>query len=592
MTDSDRQWDDQSEPEISIDSDIKLIGGGDATGAADLDVVGERFGKYLIVGELAVGGMAEIFLGVQRGLEGFVKVVVIKRVLEQFSKNPEFVRMFIDEARLAARLEHPNIVRTYEFGEVAGQYFTTMEYLAGEDLSKVLNRLALAKRSMPFNVAAKVIHEVCAGLQFAHQLTDTAGRPLNLVHRDVNPANIIITYGGEVKIIDFGVAKTDANKTINKTIKGKIAYMSPEQLVARGVDARSDVFSTGIVLWELITGQPLFARESEAATVYALMNDPIPPASRYRRDVPPELDNIVGCALSRTPADRYDSAEEMASALEKFLAGQPKCDGRVIARITEELFGAPRAQAKRSIAQTRSLGRNISRVMKLRTDVRADLLEGLDNLASGSGSASSDAPTDAARRGRESDRAPGRGALLWTLVMLMCVAGGVLYVLYGTDLVSTPESATAEQPASGASLEISSTPTGAAISIGGEPTGLKTPATLTGLTGKEVSVRLELPGYGTVTDSVAVAAGDATRKHFTFVARETGRLIVSDLPSGAVVLVDGQEFEAGELIDIAQGTHEVRVVVNGRTTTQQQIETTAGDQHWQLAGDVLVRANP
>ena len=202
----DSRRDDLSEPEISIGTIIQAHSEDFAS-----NIIGERFGKYLLVGEIAVGGMAEVFLGVHKGVESFIKVVVIKRVLPHLSNNPEFVRMFCDEARLAARIEHPNIVRIYEFGEVNGQYFTAMEYLPGEDLFKALNNLSVSRQLMPLNIAVGIGVQVCNGLHFAHQFTDTAGKPLNLVHRDINPANIIITYGGEVKIIDFGVAKTNAN---------------------------------------------------------------------------------------------------------------------------------------------------------------------------------------------------------------------------------------------------------------------------------------------------------------------------------------------------------------------------------------------
>jgi serine/threonine protein kinase len=465
----------------------------------DTMLVGERFGTYLIVGELAVGGMAEVFLGVQRGLENFQKAVVIKRVLPAYSGNPSFVQMFVDEARLAARLEHPNLVRTYEFGEVAGQYFTAMEYLPGEDLAKTLDRLAFAHQHVPLHLAAGIVANVCAGLHFAHQLTDTSGRPLNLIHRDINPANIIVTYTGEVKIIDFGIAKTNTTETQTGTIKGKLAYMSPEQLLGRGVDQRSDVFSTGVVLWELLTGRPLFLRDNEAATLYAIMNEPIRAPSRFRPEVPPDLDEIVTRALARTPADRYESAEELELALEGFLAGQPKYERRATGRMLEEVFGSTRARAKLAIAQTRSLGRNISLVMKLRTDVRADLAEHLG-------------PPDAGNESRElAEAEPSRAiAVMLAMVMVLAIAGGVLYVVYRGG---GNEREVAANPAPNrASLQLDSDPPGAAISLDGVPTGLKTPATLTLAAGK-VTVRLELAGHAPVTEAIDVPqTGGVTKK--------------------------------------------------------------------------------
>jgi len=494
---------DDEEPEIAIGELRDLVTSTyDTSGGA---LVGEHFGRYMIVGEVATGGMAEVFLGVHKGLEDFVKVVVIKRVLPQWSSSPEFVRMFIDEARIAARLDHPNIVRTYEFGEVDGQYFTTMEYLPGEDLTKTLNRLVQTKEQMPVHIAAGVVSQVCAGLHFAHQLTDTVGRPLGLVHRDVNPSNVVVTYGGEVKLIDFGVAKTTSNiKTQTGTIKGKLSYMSPEQILGRETDQRSDVFSTGVVLWELLAQRPLFTRATEAATLYAILNDPITPPSRVRSDVPYELDLIVMQALARSPGDRFASAEEMQEALEQFLEHQfPKYDARSLARMLEELFGADRARAKRSIAQTRSLSANISLVMKLRTDVRRN-----DLLATGSHPDEPPAP--------RSKLVP-----ILAILMLLGIAAGVVYLVSATDPSSSSDPVAAE--VAHASIKIESTPAGAAISIGGEPTGLTTPATISGITARDVAIRLELPGHAPITEQVMVPAGATLTKSYTFEAEARPR---------------------------------------------------------------------
>lgn len=538
----------------------------------DEAVVGEPFGKYLLVGDIAVGGMAEVFLGVQQGLAGFLKVVVLKRVLPHYSTNEQFVRMFIDEARIAARLDHPNIVRTYEFGAFDGQYYTCMEYLPGEDVRGILRRLSHAKQRMPLHLAVGIVMQVCAGLHFAHQLTDTSGRPLNLVHRDINPANLIITYGGEVKVIDFGVAKTNTTATVTGTIKGKIAYMPPEQVLARGVDQRSDIFSTGVVLWELLTGRRLFGRESDAATLYAIMNDPVPPPSRYRPDVPRELDQIVMRALSRTPADRFDTAEDMAAALERFGAHLPKFDARSLASLVENLFGSPRADAKRAISQTRSLRNNISIVMKLRSEVRAQLAAGIDTLAQGSTSNVATRPSAPATRIR---------AFVAAGVLLAAVAGGVAYAAFGTG---GPPPAAAAAPGA---LVVESEPAGAAISIGGEPTGMTTPATLNGMAAKQVTIRLELAGYTSVAQTVDVPRTGTLAKKFALES-SAGRLVLAELPRGAAVLVDGNEYQAGEVIDLVAGKHEVQVVVEGKTVLQQQLETKSGFHIWKLRDGRLV----
>jgi len=582
-----------SEPEISVGALIQAH-------VEDFkgNIIGERFGKYLLVGEIAVGGMAEVFLAVHKGVEGFIKVVVIKRVLPHLTKNPDFVRMFVEEARLEARLEHPNIVRTYEFGEVDGHYYTAMEYLPGEDLFKALNNLSLSRQAMPLHIAAGITSQVCSGLHFAHQFTDTDGKLLNLVHRDINPANIIITYGGEVKIIDFGVAKSNTNaQTLSGMIKGKVAYMPPEQLLGRDVDHRADIFSAGVVMWEMLTGRPLFLRSSEAATLYAIMNAPVAPPSRIRPDVPVQLDRVVARALARSPSDRYDTAEDMASALDEFLVRAPRYDTRVLAGKLEELFGSTRAEAKRSIAQTRSLTRNISMVMKLRSEVRAELAERLDAAVVPRDDAGHDAaplrPSDEDLQPTASgsgfpiqaiEHSRSQRGLVVALAVLMvaAIASGLIYTL------SRSQQPAMVKRAAASGLHIASTPPGAAVFVGGEPTGLKTPTTLTGIATSQLVIRLELLGYSPVTRAIDIPAGTtpSTQVELTPVQ---GRLVISDLPANAGVIVDTEEYQAGEVIPVDAGRHEVHIMLAGKTITRQSIETAGGDQGWKLVRDKLVR---
>ena len=500
MTEREEPWWEEESPAITVEVPPPV-----EAEAAPSHLPAERFGRYLIVGELALGGMAELFLAVHRGLEGFVKVVAIKRVLPQYADSESLVRMFVDEARVAARLEHPNIVRTYEFGEVEGHYYTVMEYLPGEDLARVLDRLGATRQQLPVAAAVAIVAEVCLGLEFAHELTDSAGAPLGLVHRDVNPSNIILTYGGEVKLIDFGVAKTALGaKTSSGTIKGKLAYMSPEHLLARDLDRRSDVFAAGIVLWELLAGVPLFVRSNEAATIHAIMNDPVPPIGRLRPDVPPALEAIVTRALAREPADRFASAEELQLALAAVLAGQPGCDARARARLLEGLFGAHRAEAKRSIAQARSLATNVAAVMKLRSEARAELSETVDALALGTERQTPPPVPEPA--------GPGR---LWPLVLgliaVAALAAGLVYVVGGEHGERrAPPAVTSAR----ATVSIESTPPGAAISIGGEPTGLRTPATIRGLTSPSITIALELAGYPPRVETIEVPAHGAITEHF------------------------------------------------------------------------------
>jgi serine/threonine-protein kinase len=567
MRDFRRSTTDASDPEISLTAVDKSID--DITEADSRPIAGESFGKYLLVGELGVGGMAEVFLAIQHGLQGFLKVVTLKRVLPHLA-TPEFITMFIDEARLAARLEHPNIVKTFEFGEEEGQYYTVMEYLAGEDLGSAMNRAAISKQPVPLNMAAMIVSQLCAGLHFAHDLTDTSGRPLGLVHRDVNPSNVILTYGGEVKIIDFGVAKfnSSSTQTLTGTIKGKIAYMSPEQILARGIDRRSDVFSLGVLLWELVAGNRLFARETDAATLYAIMNDPIPKTRRYRANVPDELESIITTALARTPADRYETAEDMQAALDQFLTTQPKFDARALAAQLEWLFGSTRAEAKRSIAATRALSKNVSLVMKLRSEVR----DGLAKQLTGRQLAGAPAPT----------RTLAFGIAAAALAALLGVLGYLLVRDSRPTQVAEP-AATAQ-----ASIQLESQPAGAAIFVGGEPTGRTTPATLTGLDPGAIEIRVELAGHRAAARTFQLKSGEAASHRFEL-GVELGQVVIAGLPAGATVLVGGEEHPAGEVITLPEGRHDVRIVLEDRMLVQQTIETGTGHQVWELRERRLVR---
>jgi serine/threonine-protein kinase len=582
-----------SEPEISV-----AVLGTDR--AEDGLLTGERFGNYLLVGELATGGMAKIFLAVYEGLEGFNRVVAVKRVLPDLTESSEFVRMFLDEARIAARLEHPNIVRTYEFGTEAGRYFMVMEYLAGEDLNAVLNCAARSHQRLPIHFVVEVMSRVCAGLHFAHELSDSTGRPLGLVHRDVTPGNIVVTYFGEVKLIDFGVAKTATNVAHTRAgmLKGKISYMSPEQLRGRGLDRRSDLFSVGVVLWELLTGVRLFARDSDAATLYAVIDDPIPPVRTHRPDVPDELVAIVERALAREPADRWATAEDLQLALDSVLATHPHHESvvpglgpvvshgaadtgpRGLARELEHLFGAARSNAKRGVAQNRSLASNIA--------VVATLHGSATPAPAGSFAQAPDGPTVA-----EPNAPRRRRSWTWAVVVLVAVsvagAGAGLTYLAGHHDVAEPAPA---KPAP-VTLTVTSSPAGAAIYVAGEPTGMTTPATLSNIAPGRVAIRLELAGYPTSETVVELASGATlTREIRLGPRRAAGRIILANLPSGAVAIVDGDPYPAGEAIPVLAGRHAVRVVVGEHMIAEQTIETTGGDQVWELADHELSPRRP
>jgi serine/threonine protein kinase len=265
----------------------------------------ESFGKYQLLGLMNSGGIADLQLALQQGARGFSKVVALKRVLPHLAESAEFSELFLDEARLAARLDHPNIVRIYDLGEEGHRYYMAMEYLPGEDLHQVQVHARRAGKSIPLPIVATLIADAAAGLHFAHELKDRNGSSLGCVHRDVNPSNIIVTYQGAVKIVDFGIAHAADHLSDARTgaVMGKPAYVSPEVIYGGAADRRSDLFGLGVIFWELLTGEKLFSRNTDAATLHAVTSDPVLPPSAVRSDVPAVLDSTAMRALAKKPSD-------------------------------------------------------------------------------------------------------------------------------------------------------------------------------------------------------------------------------------------------------------------------------------------------
>jgi serine/threonine protein kinase len=300
----------------------------------------ERFGKYEIIRRIAVGGMAEIHLARATGLEGFEKLVVIKRVLPQLASNEEFVQWFLDEARLAARLHHSNIVQVYDIGSVDGQYFLSMEFLHGQDLRQITKAVARRKATIPLPHALTIVMNVCAGLQYAHDCV-VDGKPLDLVHRDVSPQNVFVTYYGGVKILDFGIARasTRLSQTRVGMIKGKVSYMSPEQCAGLPLDRRSDVFALAIMLWELTVGRRLFGGDTEWEVLKKIADGVVPRPSELCPGYPAALERIVMKGLEHDRERRYASAEALLLDLEAFVRErQLRCSSVALTHYMRDLF--------------------------------------------------------------------------------------------------------------------------------------------------------------------------------------------------------------------------------------------------------------
>jgi serine/threonine-protein kinase len=281
----------------------------------------EQFGKYALLDRIAIGGMAEIFLARQTGVDGFEKTVVLKKIRPQLAEKKSFVAMFLNEAKLAAQLNHHNIVQILDLGRVDGSYFIAMEYLHGRDLRRVVPKAEQQDIPFPIVYACKIASQVAEGLFYAHQKTDEAGRPLHIVHRDVTPENIFVTFDGGVKVLDFGIAKAANIVEQGRAgeIKGKLSYMSPEQCGGRPLDHRSDIFSLGVVLYEWVTGFKLFTGESDLAILRSITEGRIYKPSYFKSDVPEPVEAILMKALEKDPAARYQSAWEMQFELDRFL---------------------------------------------------------------------------------------------------------------------------------------------------------------------------------------------------------------------------------------------------------------------------------
>ncbi len=279
------------------------------------------FGKYLLIRRIAVGGMAEIFLAKVQGAQGFQRDVVIKRILPTYSEDEAFVTMFIDEARIAARLHHPNIVQIYDFDRCDDFYYIAMEYVNGRDLRKVLDRgIRTGKRITPVRTA-QILADIAAGLKHAHEATSDDGQPLNIVHRDVSPHNIMLAFSGEAKILDFGIAKAAARSTRTRagTVKGKCSYMSPEQARGRPLDGRSDLFALCAIGWEMLTGRKLFQGESDFEILNHVMSQEVPAPSSLNGEVPPDLDAILLRGLERDLDRRYPDMATLERDLRNFI---------------------------------------------------------------------------------------------------------------------------------------------------------------------------------------------------------------------------------------------------------------------------------
>jgi serine/threonine-protein kinase len=310
--------------------------GHEPTGASALASIG----RYRLLGRIGEGGMAEVYRAVMTGPEGFERELVLKRILPRLSDSGDFKTMFVREAKICAQMLHPNIIQIYEFGQADGGYFIAMESVQGVTLRELLTTLRKEERAIPHMVGADLARQICVGLDYAHTLRGADGEPLEIVHQDISPTNIMISFTGTVKILDFGIARAaefaeeEAKKGL---IKGKVSYLSPEQIYVRPFDARADVFALGVVFHEMLTGRRLFQSKNDITKMRELLAAPILPPSAIDAMIPRELDRVVMKALAIDPKDRYQSAGDMAADLERVLIAA-RYSSRDLPKLLHDLY--------------------------------------------------------------------------------------------------------------------------------------------------------------------------------------------------------------------------------------------------------------
>lgn len=322
-----------------------------STAKSATEPVYQRLGRYEILGEIASGGMATVYLGRVIGAKGFSRLVAIKKLHPHLERNEEFVAMFLDEARLAARIRHPNVVPTLDVEDQDGLYIV-MEYVEGDRLLELIKHAARKGERIPMPIALRIAFETLSGLHAAHELVDDDGKPLNIVHRDVSPQNVLVGIDGVTKLTDFGIAKAESRLTHTREgqLKGKIAYMAPEQTIRgpNNIDRRVDIFAAGILTWEMLTGRRLFRGETDVQILNALLNDPIPRPRSVNPEIPEEIESVVMRALERPVEHRWPTAADFAEALEKASATVGGlASTRTVAQYVQQVAG-PKLEQERA----------------------------------------------------------------------------------------------------------------------------------------------------------------------------------------------------------------------------------------------------
>ncbi len=591
-----------------------------------------RFGKYTLIRKVAAGGMAELYLALHKSVAGFEKLVAVKRVLPHLAEDEAFVQMLLQEARVAAQLDHPNIAHIFDVGVHQGEYYIAMEFVHGEDLRSIVRQMKKKEvTSFPLEHTLAIVLGCCAGLAYAHEKKDLDGEPLHIVHRDVSPQNILVTFTGDVKLVDFGIAKVGAQMedTGSGKIKGKIPYMSPEQARGGDIDHRSDIFSLGVILFELSTGRRLFRGRNEMDTIRLITESTYPRPREFNPHLPEALEAIILKALEKDPERRYASAHAMQADLEAFVREhQIPVSPLSLGQWMQTLFEEKLAQQKKLLQEGRQLAEVIAAQLA-EEDTATETAFGSRVRSKGRSSkvwalAAAALGTMAALalllfQGRAPTKGPGvisissepPGAAIWldgerrperTPTRIEGLPVGTSYELKLTKEGHRPHvvrihpteanphvSVRAElEPLAAQALgvvSIRSEPPGARIVLNGKETGKRTPATLDGLEpGVEHTLGLLLDGYEPRSVRVRLAPGKLETLRVSLprapVPEDEALLVLRTEPPQAKATLDGQPIErapSGLLeIRVPPGRHELLVRLPHYKSKRERLELPGG----------------
>jgi serine/threonine-protein kinase len=475
------------------------------------DAAGEglpcRFGRYTLLRRLATGGMAELFLALHKSVAGFEKLVVIKRILPAMNQDRAFIEMLLHEARIAATLSHPNIVQVFDVGTVDDTYFIAMEHVHGEDLRSIVRQMKKKDvTEFPIEHALSIVLGMCAGLAYAHDKRDLDGTALNIVHRDVSPQNVVVSYNGDVRVVDFGIAKSDVRVEDERggkggRLKGKVPYMSPEQARGEAVDWRSDIFAVGVVLFELTTGKRLFKGKTELETLRLICDQDYPLPSQVSPGYPRELEAIVMRALAKDRTQRWQSARDMQAALEAFVRKQQLAVSPIaLASFMQHLFAEKLTRQKEALLQ----GKQLADVITVETGVESmgsiDTRSAVSSRSTvGSTRTLTDAPVHASRSGWMTTAAGFAAAV---------AVGGALLWWTGKSFVARVTPPVGQRTTHGV-IAIATDPPGATIFVNGQARAETTPATLPRLAlGAPYELRLVKEGFEDARQTVTLTELD------------------------------------------------------------------------------------